>query len=101
MNSLISEIAKKDFELPGMVDLVIRDEAIRNEVVNLMVSHADIMVYYHCFYILEKAIARQPEIFYPYWNEINNLLDHPNSYHRDFALTLLAGLIYAGWRKAF
>lgn len=66
---------------------------MRDEVFRLMGSHRDIMVYYHCFYILEEAISRQPEIFYAYWNSISQLLDHPNSYHRDFSLTLLAGLI--------
>jgi len=101
MDSFIQKIAEKDFNLPFFVEITLQDKEFRDEIVIQMISNPDIMVYYHCFYILEMAIARKPEIFYPYWNEISILLDHPNSYHRDFALTLLAGLISADEEKRF
>jgi hypothetical protein len=47
------------------------------------------MVYYHCYYVVEKASQKRPELFYPYWDDIAALLVHKNSYHRDFALDIL------------
>jgi hypothetical protein len=92
MKSHLSEIAKKDFDLPFFVEEVLCDKAARDEVVKQMVYNPDIMVYYHCFYILEAASLKQPSLFYPYWPEFSALLNHFNSYHRDFALILLATL---------
>jgi hypothetical protein len=88
----LSEIAKRDFDLPLFVVEVLHDKAVRDEVVKQMVYNPDIMVYYHCFYILETASLKQPSLFYPYWPEFSALLNHSNSYHRDFALILLATL---------
>lgn len=92
MESLITEISRKDFDLPFLADKALREKEVRDEIVKQMIHNPDIMVYYHCFYILDAASLRQPELFYPYWPKISALLDHPNSYHRDFALTLLAVL---------
>jgi hypothetical protein len=50
------------------------------------------MVYYHCYYIVEKASRKQPELFYPYWGAIAALLHHKNSYHRDFAVEVIGNL---------
>lgn len=101
MDSFFQKIANKDFDLFFFVEKTMQDKAVRDEIVIQMINNPDIMVYYHCFYVLEEAISRQPELFYPYWTEISNLLEHPNSYHRDFALTLLAGLISADSVKRF
>jgi hypothetical protein len=92
MKPHISEIAKKDFDLPFFVEKVLCDKVARDEVVKQMVNNPDIMVYYHCFYILEAASLKQPSLFYPYWPEFGALLNHSNSYHRDFALILIATL---------
>ncbi|SCY96288.1 hypothetical protein [Alkaliphilus peptidifermentans] len=57
-----------------------------------MLSNKHIMVYYHCYYIVEDASEGSPELFYQYWDEIRKLLKHSNSYHRDIGLTVLANL---------
>ena len=100
-DSFFQKIANKDFDLPFFVEKALQDKEARDEIVIQMINNPEIMVYYHCFNVLEEAISLQPELFYPYWTEISNLLEHPNSYHRDFALTLLAGLIYADGEKRF
>ena len=50
------------------------------------------MVYYHCFYTIDQASQVEPALFYPYWESIAALLEHKNSYHRCFALTILGNL---------
>jgi hypothetical protein len=57
-----------------------------------MLTNPAIMVYYHCFYIVDKASQHQPELFFDYWGEIAKLLHHKNSYHRDFGLEIIGNL---------
>jgi hypothetical protein len=86
------QISMRDFDLDKSVRAVILTESVRDEIVKLMISHADIMVYYHCFEVVSQASQEHPELFYRYWHDIVPLLSHKNSYHRDFALTILANL---------
>ena len=91
-NELIAKIALKDFDLDAFVRLAVEDKGIRDELVRQMIANADIMVYYHCYEVLSQASLAEPQLFYRYWSDVALLLDHPNSYHRDFALTILANL---------
>jgi len=50
------------------------------------------MVYYHSYYIIARASEISPELFYEYWDDFATLLNHENSYHRDFGLSLIANL---------
>lgn len=97
MNTLdiARNISVKDFDLTESVQAVILTERIRDEIVKLMISNADIMVYYHCFKVVSQASQEHPELFYKYWHDITPLLSHKNSYHRDFALSILANLTAA------
>jgi hypothetical protein len=89
---MIERIAEKDFDVDEFVQLAINSENARNEIVHQMRTNSSIMVYYHCYYVVEKASQKQPEIFYPYWDEISELLHHENSYHRDFAVEIIGNL---------
>lgn len=89
---LIEKIAEKDFNVDHFVCLAIEDEKVRNEIVLHMRMNTSIMVYYHCYYIVDKASQKKPELFYSYWSEIAQLLHHDNSYHRYFALEIIGNL---------
>ncbi len=89
---LVEKIAEKDFNVDEFVQLAITDEDARDGIVSQMVSNPAIMVYYHCYYVVAKASQKQPELFYEYWDVIAALLNHKNSYHRDFALTIIGNL---------
>ena len=91
-DALIEEISVKDVDVDKFVHLALSDDRARDEIVKQMVTHPHIMVYYHCYYVVDKASRQRPDLFYPYWPEIAALLQHPNSYHRDFALTVIANL---------
>jgi hypothetical protein len=88
----ISEISAKDFDRDLYAQLTISNELLRDETILQMSTNPDIMVYYHCYYIASRASKERPDLFYKYWDDIVPLLDHENSYHRDFALTIIANL---------
>ncbi|HWQ45988.1 MAG TPA: hypothetical protein VN376_03930, partial [Longilinea sp.] len=92
MNTIAQEISHPDFDLNGFVDTAIQDKQTRDEIIRQMVTNQDIMVYYHCYYVIAQASADRPDMFYAYWPEMAALLDHHNSYHRNIGLEVIANL---------
>jgi len=92
LNQMIDKIAQKDFVVDEFIPTAISDKCARDEMVKQMVSNPDIMVYYHCYYIVSKASQENPELFYRYWEDFVKLLNHKNSYHRNFALDIIGNL---------
>lgn len=92
INILLLQVSDKHVNVDEFVELVINNNRIRGELVKQLVTNPDIMVYYHCYYIISKASQERPELFYNYWNDFSLLLHHKNSYHRDIALTIIANL---------
>lgn len=91
-NNLLLQISDKNVDVEKFAEIVINEEPIRQEIINQMLNNTNIMVYYHSYNILSKASELNPELFYRYWNDFASLLNHKNSYHRDFGLTLTANL---------
>lgn len=89
---LLEEISKENFDLPYFADRATTDKKIRDFVVDEMLNHKHIMVYYHCYYITEAVSESDPDLMYEYWDGVEKLLKHKNSYHRNFALSILARL---------
>lgn len=85
-------LSAKGCDLGVFVEAATLDESVRDEIVRLMIADPGIMVYYHCFSVVSRASQEHPELFYRYWQALVPLLKHENSYHRDFALTILANL---------
>ena len=83
-NDLIIKISDKNVDIDKFADMALKDPQIRDNLVQWMLNNQKIMVYYHSFYILAKASQREPELFYHYWDDFISLLNHSNSYHRDF-----------------
>jgi hypothetical protein len=98
---LIQEISVKDVDVDKFVQLVISENHTRDEVITQLLTNPDIMVYYHCYYVVDKASQARPELFYPYWPGIVPLLKHKNSYHRDIALTIIANLTRVDYDNLF
>ncbi|QQO08796.1 hypothetical protein [Breznakiella homolactica] len=89
---LAEAISQKDFGCGFYTDAVLKDAAVRRDVVDLTVNHPYIMVYYHGYHILDAAAERNPKLLYPYWQRFTPLLNHKNTYHRQIALVILAHL---------
>lgn len=89
---MIEQIAEKNFDINAFVQLAIENEHARETIVSQMLTNSAIMVYYHCYDIVNQASQEAPELFYSYWQAIAELLHHKNSYHRDFALEIIGNL---------
>ncbi len=98
---LLKEISDADADIEKYAVLAVKNEEIRTELVSQMITNRYIMVYYHCYYILDKASSRNPELFYKDWKKFEKLLDHENSYHRTIGLVMLSNLIPADKEKLF
>lgn len=92
-NCLIDEIKKKDLDIEGLAKRAIEDKKSRDQVVYHLIADKNIMIYYHCYYILSYASEINPKLFYKYWDDFVSLLNHNNSYHRDIGMTLIANLV--------
>lgn len=101
MAEMLERITEKDFDVDEFVQLAISDENARDEIVHQMLTNSAIMVYYHCFYVVEKASQKRPEMFYPYWDEIAALLHYENSYHRGFAVEIIGNLTQVDQENRF
>lgn len=101
LNQMIDKIAQKDFVVDEFIPTAISDKCARDEMVKQMVSNPDIMVYYHCYYIVSKASQENPELFYRYWEDFVKLLNHKNSYHRNFALDIIGNLTKVDFDNRF
>lgn len=98
---LIEGIAERDFDVNAFVQLAINDEEARDEIVYQMLTNSAIMVYYHCYYVVDAASQKHPEMFYVYWEEIAEMLHHGNSYHRDFAVEIIGNLTKVDQEERF
>lgn len=100
-DDLISQISDKNVNIDKFAEIVINNEVIRDKIINQMLNNEHIMAYYHSYNILAKASELKPELFYKYWSDFASLLNHANSYHRDFGLTLIANLTKVDEKNLF
>lgn len=54
-SELLARVSDKNVDINGLADLVIKDPGLKEELVNQLLTNPQIMVYYHCYYILNKA----------------------------------------------
>lgn len=101
----IDLISKQKPDIEQLIELlsekVLSDCSLKQIVINQLISNNHILVYYHSFLILDKALRKAPLLFYTYWEKIESLLEHKNSYHRNYAMQLLAGLTKVDDQKKF
>ena len=90
--NFINLIQEKNYNKEQFVEIVLNDEFYRKIAVDNMTGHNHIMVYYHCYEVLKEATKISPAKFEQYKDEFIKLLEHRNSYHRDFALEIIGNL---------
>ena len=99
--NLLREVSDANADIDKYADIVLKNEEIRVELIDQMITNKNIMVYYHCYYILDKASSRNPGLFYKDWKKFEKLLDHENSYHRTIGLVMISNLIKIDKEKFF
>lgn len=95
------ELKLSNEDIQRFAEMTLDNYQMRIELINLMLVHDKIMIYYNSYYIISKACESRPDLFYEYWDDFESLLSHPNSYHRDFALKLLALLVEVDTENRF
>jgi hypothetical protein len=101
IDQLIKDISAADVDVKKFASATIEDASIREAIIHLLLTHPNIMVYYHCYTILDQATLERPDLFYSHWDDFVPLLDHKNSYHRDIGMTLLANLTKVDTQSRF
>lgn len=89
---ILKDIADKDYDQTRYIEESRVNRAMRDVLVEQLLANPDIMVYYHCYEILDQAASYYPELYYCYWEQIRGLLQHKNSYHRNAGLAILANM---------
>lgn len=100
-STLIEEIRDKNVDIEHFVNRVIKEEDLRDEIVEQLLTNKDIMVYYHCYYIISRASELKPELFFQHWYDFVTLINHKNSYHRDIGLTIIGNLVSVDTKHLF
>ncbi len=77
-NIILKEISQKDFDRDYFVKLINSDSNIRELIINELFSNTNIMIYYHCYYVVSDASKKVPILYYNYWDKFVKLLDHDN-----------------------
>lgn len=90
---MLNNIKEKNVDINYYAQKIIKDSKLRKDIINEMLTNDNIMVYYNCYYIINKSSNLKPELFYEYWDVFASLLKHKNSYHRNFGLTLFPNLL--------
>ena len=89
---LADKISPKNADIDYFVNIVLKEKQTLDDVVELTLNHPHIMVYYHGYYILDKATEINPKKFYKYWDDFAKLLKHKNTYHRQIGIVILSNL---------
>jgi hypothetical protein len=94
-------VSQSNANIDNLWTETIENEWFRELVIKHLTTNDKIDVYYHSYLIILYATKEFPIIFYPYWNEIAQLLFHENSYHRKYASDIIANLICIDTEERF
>jgi hypothetical protein len=85
---------KEPASLYDVVEPALKDNGLRDQLVEG--SFAKNETYrYNCVRVLYRAIAKQPGLFYSYWDQFEKMIDSPNGFHRSIAAQAIAHLASA------
>ena len=93
-------LASERPDLSAAADLALgSEEALREAVSGLTSKNEDQR--YNSFRVLLRIAEERPEVLYPFWDRLAELLPSSNAYHRSAAVQLLAPLVRAGTENRF
>ncbi len=82
---------KEPAELYDAVKPVLHDAELRDWLVNGSFEKNE-TVRYNCVRVLFRAMEREPQLFYPYWDRFAAMVVSPNGFHRSAAAQAIAHL---------
>lgn len=82
---------KEPANLYEVVEPVLKDSALRDTLVEGCFAK-DETYRYNCVRVFFRSVARQPGLFYQYWDRFEKMVDSPNGFHRSAAAQAIAYL---------
>jgi hypothetical protein len=103
---MLIELQNKDADIAGIAEKACHDPALLSDLVEglkLKVSprSGEETVRYNCFKTLMNIGVSRPELLYPSWDRLVQMLGSKNSYHKMAAVQLLAGIVKADTQNKF
>lgn len=91
-NDFLQIVSQTKADIKPFIHFAIKDSSFRESLVGHLLANPAINIYYHSFCILNEATKLDPASFYNNWVQFASLLQHPNSYHRNYGMELIANL---------
>ncbi|KYK38639.1 MAG: hypothetical protein AYK18_06415 [Theionarchaea archaeon DG-70] len=85
------ELSKEDINIKGIAGKALQDEKVLSELLEGILSKAD-AIRYTSFQVLLLLSETHPDILYPHWDYIADLLGSTNNYTKYIAVYLIANL---------
>ncbi len=98
--SVLSDLIEKNINMEEAVVKALKDDDVLSELLEGILSKQD-EIRFNCHHVLMHLTEMQPEILYPNWDYLADLLDSDNHYHRYIAINLLANLVEADTEDKF
>lgn len=98
--SVFSDLIEKNINMEEAVVKALRDDDVLSELLEGILSKQD-EIRFNCHQVLMNLTEMQPEVLYPNWDYLADLLDSDNHYHRYIAINLLANLVEADTEDKF
>jgi DNA polymerase III epsilon subunit-like protein len=95
-------ISKKDAEIQAkkIVNHVLKDNNFLSEILKGVISKNDSVRYPNAI-ALEILSEKNPEIVYPHWNTLVDLLKSKNAYHKSIGISVISNLTKIDKKKKF
>lgn len=98
--SVLSDLIEKNIDMEEAVVKALKDDDVLSELLEGILSKQD-EIRFNCHQVLMHLTEMQPEVLYPNWDYLTDLLDSDNHYHRYIAINLLANLVEADTEDMF
>lgn len=85
------KLSKKDIDIKGIFGKALQDEKVLSELLEGILFKTD-AIRYNSFQVLLLLSETHPEVLYPHWDYIADLLGSTNSYAKYIAVYLIANL---------
>lgn len=89
----ISAVSETNADIEPFIRLAMENADFRAILVRNLLMNDRINVYYHSYQILSEVAQSDPGLLFGYWDDFTGLLNHRNSYHRNYGMDLISCLI--------
>ncbi|KAB3525502.1 MULTISPECIES: hypothetical protein [Alkaliphilus] len=91
-DNYIEAASETNADVNRYIDIALNDEEFRGMLVKEMIGNRKINVYYHSYIILSEVATVKPDTLACFLWDFASLLEHKNSYHRNYGMDLLSSI---------